>query len=73
MCMPKPADLRRVAKYIAFVYFTAMAIALTFPGITPFNTIRPFVLGVPFVFTWYVIWILGALLVLTLLHRAYSK
>jgi hypothetical protein len=62
-----------MAKYIAFVYFTAMALALTFPGIAPFNTIRPFVLGVPFVFAWYVIWILGALLVLALLHRAYSK
>jgi len=71
--MPKPIDLRRTAKYIAFVYFIAMAIALTFPGITPFNTIRPFVFGVPFVFTWYLMWILGALLVFTLLHRAYSK
>ena len=71
--MPKPLDMRRTAKYIAFVYFTAMAIALTFPGITPFNTIRPFVFGVPFVFAWYLMWILGALLVFTLLHRAYSK
>jgi len=71
--MPKPTDLRRTANYIAFVYFIAMAIALTFPGITPFNTIRPFVFGVPFVFAWYLMWILGALLVFTFLHWVYSK
>ena len=71
--MATPNKLRRFVNYLAFAYFVAMAIALTFPGITPFNTIRPLVFGVPFVFMWYLMWIFGALLVFTILHRTHSK
>jgi hypothetical protein len=45
-----------------------MAVGVTFPGITPFNTIRPFVFGVPFVFAWYLCWIVGSVLVFTFLY-----
>jgi len=65
--------MKRVAKWVAIVYFIAMAVALTFPGITPFNTIHPYVLGVPFVFAWYVLWILGALTVFAVLDRLYRE
>ena len=58
---------------MAFGYFIATAVALTFPGITPFNTIRPMVFGVPFVFAWYLGWILGALLVFMLLYWAFNE
>ncbi len=50
-----------------------MAIALTFPGVAPFNTIEPFVLGVPFVFAWYLFWVLGSLVIFFILHRTFSK
>jgi hypothetical protein len=66
-------ESKRWVTYGAFVYFIAMAVVLTFPGIGPFNTIRPLVFGVPFVFAWYLIWILGALVVFILLHRVYSE
>ncbi len=65
--------MKRVAVWVAVVYFIAMAVALTFPGVIPFNTIRPFILGVPFVFSWYLFWIVGALLVFLFLHRAFGK
>jgi hypothetical protein len=65
--------LRRTATWVAIVYFVAMAIALTFPGIIPFNTIRPFVLGIPFVFAWYIAWLLGALCVFGFLDKVFRE
>lgn len=65
--------MKRAATVIAFGYFIAMAAALTFPGIIPFNTIRPFVLGVPFAFAWYVLWILGALGVFVFLDKVFRE
>ena len=62
-----------MAVWIAIVYFISMAVAVTFPGIVPFNRIRPFVLGVPFVFAWYLVWIVGALFVFLYLHRTSAK
>jgi hypothetical protein len=67
------ARRRRTATRIAVVYFIAMAVALTFPGIVPFNTIRPFVFGIPFVFAWYIAWLLGALCVLGYLDRVFRE
>ena len=64
---------KRVAVWVATVYFVTMAVVLTFPGITPFNTIRPFVFGVPFVFVWYLAWILGALAVFTYLYWTFER
>jgi hypothetical protein len=65
--------MKRAITRAAIVYFVAMTVALTFPGIQPFNTIRPLVFGVPFVFMWYIFWILGALVVFLVVHRVYSK
>ncbi len=64
---------RQAIGWLAAAYFIAMAVAVTFPGVVPFNTIRPFVLGVPFVFMWYMAWTLGALVVFLILHRTFSK
>jgi hypothetical protein len=65
--------MKRSAVWIAAVYFVAMAVAITFPGIRPFNTIRPFVFGIPFVFAWVLSWVLGALVVFAILYRTYHK
>ena len=75
MTGPSPSSSRsqRAAAWIAIVYFIAMAVAVTFPGIAPFNKIRPFVLGVPFVFAWYLFWVIGALFVFLYLHRTSAK
>jgi hypothetical protein len=37
------------------------------------NTIRPFVFGVPFVFAWYLFWIVGAVLVFVFLYRVFEQ
>lgn len=63
--------MKRTTHVIAWIYFVTMAVAVTFPGVRPFNTIRPFVLGLPFAFAWPVLWVMGAALVFYLVHRAH--
>ena len=70
---PQKIRLKRTASWIAIVYFIAMAIALTFPGITPFNTVRPMVFGIPFVFAWFIGWVLGALCVFGFLDKVFRE
>ena len=65
--------MKRVAVGIAFIYFAAMAVAVTFPGIGPANRIRPLVLGIPFVFAWVLSWVAGSILIFFILYRAYHK
>jgi len=65
--------MKRAMIPITFAYLLVMAAVLTFPGLTRFNTIEPRVFGIPFVFAWYVMWILGALVVLLLLYKAYDE
>ena len=55
---------RYLVPSLAIAFYVAMAIAVTYPGYLPFNTIRPFVLGLPFSLIWQVIWISAAMLVL---------
>ncbi|UCG84795.1 MAG: hypothetical protein JSW71_12630 [Gemmatimonadota bacterium] len=71
--MPNRSRLKRIATRAAIAYFVAMAVAVTFPGVTPFNTIRPFIFGVPFVFAWYLCWIVGSLLVFAFLYKVFSE
>ncbi len=65
--------MKRTAVVIAFAYFIAMAVAVTFPGIRPFNTIEPLIFGIPFVFAWVLSWVAGSMLIFFLLYRAYQK
>ena len=55
---------RYLVPSLAIAFYVAMAIAVTYPGYVPFNTIRPFVLGMPFSLVWQVIWVSAAILVL---------
>lgn len=47
----------RAARRIVFVLLGLYAIFLTYPGMMPFNRIRPLVFGLPFVMFWIVLWI----------------
>lgn len=47
----------RTARRLAVGYFVAYTVALTYPGLAPFNRIRPFVLGLPFSVFWVVLWV----------------
>jgi hypothetical protein len=57
------------ARTLTGVYFIAMLIAVTWPGLVPFSRIRPFVLGLPFSLAWIALWIAGSVLVIYLLDQ----
>lgn len=62
-------DLRLVRRLTA-LFFVAYTLALTWPGMLPFNRIRPLILGLPAVLFWVAAWVAAAILVLWLLDRA---
>ena len=61
--------MKRLPYVLAFIYFIAMAVACTFPGLHLVNRIRPFVLGMPFMMFWFSAWVVGAMAVFALLYR----
>ncbi len=60
---------RTAVRVLAGVYFTLMAVALTWPGMLPAARIRPMVLGLPFSFFWGAAWIAVSVGVLYLVDR----
>ena len=62
----------RFARTVAAVFLVAYACAVTWPGMVPFNRIRPLVLGLPFSMVWIAIWIIGGCLVLWMLDHVES-
>jgi hypothetical protein len=63
----------RHARRLVFVLLALYAVALTWPGLVPFNRVRPLVLGLPFVMFWLVLWILVVGVGLALLNAAESR
>lgn len=60
----------RTARRVFVAYLVAMAVFLLYPGIVPFNRIRPFIFGLPFVVVWVALWVALGFVVLLLVHRA---
>lgn len=58
---------------LAVAYFLAYAVAVTWPGMLPFNRVRPTVLGLPFSMVWVAFWIAGSGLVLWALDRSEER
>ena len=59
---------------VGFLAFLVVnAIAVTYPGIIPFNRIRPFVFGLPFVFFWVALWIVLGFIVLLITDAVESQ
>ena len=56
---------RYLVPTLAVLYYVVMTIAVTYPGYVPANRITPFVFGMPFSLFWQVLWICGAILVLS--------
>jgi hypothetical protein len=50
----------RSARRIVLVLLALYLVALTWPGIVPFNRIYPLVFGLPFVLFWITLWVLLA-------------
>jgi membrane protein required for beta-lactamase induction len=48
----------RAARRIVFGLLGMYAVFLTWPGVVPFNRIRPLVFGLPFIMFWIVLWVL---------------
>lgn len=60
----------RIARWLMLAYLMAYAVVLTYPGIIPFNRVRPMVLGLPFSIFWIALWVALGGLVFWLLLRA---
>jgi hypothetical protein len=63
----------RAARRVLFVLLGLYTVALTWPGILPFNRVRPLVFGVPFVMIWIVVWILLVGIGFALLNAAETR
>jgi len=63
----------RTARALTAVYFTAMTVCVTWPGLVPFARIRPLVLGLPFSMGWIAGWVAGSVVVLFLLDRVEAR
>lgn len=57
---------------IAYVFFAAYAVLVTFPGVLPFRGPRPFILGMPLPMFWISAWVVAGGVVLWLLDRAHA-
>lgn len=44
-------------RLVFWIYLVASLIAITWPGMLPFDRIRPFVLGLPFSLFWVALWV----------------
>ena len=63
----------RATRTLAVLFFLAYAVAVTWPGVLPFNRIRPLILGLPFIMVWVALWIVGGILVLWWLDRVEAR
>lgn len=54
---------------LAILFFAAYIIFLTYPGMVPFNRVRPFILGMPFNLFWVTLWIVLGAVVLWALEQ----
>jgi hypothetical protein len=52
------------------VFFLIYLVAVSYPGILPFNRIEPLVLGLPFSFVWMILWVVLGWVALLLRYRA---
>jgi hypothetical protein len=53
----------------AGLFLILFAIAVTWPGMVPFNRIHPLILGLPFSMAWIALWVVLSFLVLLLVDR----
>jgi hypothetical protein len=56
----------RWVRRAAALFFLLFALAVTWPGMIPFNRIRPTILGLPFSMAWIALWVVLSFLLLLL-------
>lgn len=64
---------KRRVRFMFAAFMVMYVLAVTYPGITPFNRIYPLVFGLPFVFFWIVVWIVIGLIVLAIADSVESR
>ena len=57
----------------AILFFLLFALAVTWPGMLPFNRIEPLVLGLPFSMAWIALWVALSFVVLLMLDRVEER
>jgi hypothetical protein len=57
----------------AALFFVLFALAVTWPGMLPFNRIHPMVLGLPFSMFWIALWVFMSFLVLLIVDRVEGR
>ena len=63
----------RTARVLAAGFFVVFLLAVTWPGMLPFNRVRPLILGLPFSMAWVALWVVLASLVLWLVHAVEKR
>lgn len=56
----------RIVRIFAAAFLALFLVAVTWPGMVPFNRVRPLVLGLPFSKAWVALWLVLGILVLWL-------
>jgi hypothetical protein len=59
----------RLARAGTGLFFVLFVVAVTWPGMVPFNRIEPKILGLPFSMAWVAFWVALSFLVLAVLDR----
>ena len=59
-----------LARFLTALFFALFVLAVTWPGMVPFNRIEPLVLGLPFSMVWIAGWVLASFFVLLLVDWA---
>ena len=65
----RPGPKLRWARRGVAAFFLLFVLAVTWPGMIPFNRIHPLVLGLPFSMFWIAVWVFSSFLVLVLVDR----
>ena len=63
----------RLVRGLAALFFLLFVVAVTWPGMRPFNRTRPLVLGLPFSLFWIALWVFASFLVFLLVDRIESR
>jgi len=63
----------RLVRVGAACFFLLFVVAVTWPGMVPFNRIRPLVLGLPFSMVWIALWVGLSFVVFLLVDRVEGR
>ena len=59
-----------LARLLTTVFFGLFVVAVTWPGMVPFNRIEPLILGLPFSMVWIAGWVLASFFILLFIDWA---